>query len=642
MKHKDISKNSNIQLLPPELANQIAAGEVVERPSSVLKELIENSLDASASSINAIIEDGGQASIKVSDNGKGIPKEELALAVTRHATSKINNIRDLSTINSFGFRGEALPSIASVSRFRIASCWVDEPDKQAYALDVNFGEHKEIQPVALYKGTQVEVRDLFNNIPARLKFLKNPNTELKRAQEIFTRVGLIHTNVAFEFSAGTRKALTFLLEDSLFERLCKIWSPSITNDMLEVNNSIYDMNITGFISNPRSLYAKADKLLLYVNKRPVSDKLLIRAIRQAYKHSLTTKDYPQVIINININPEEVDVNVHPAKSEVRFRDEQSIFKALYVSLEKVLEKKLFLHQVNARENSQKNIESQNLLREPSSDFSTFSSTFSSYEEKNSYNKIENNFENTQNNMQPSGFWGYADTFSKGLDKQGMSMIKDKKVFEKNFEEVIYKPSLTQDNKVNQESIISEKKNTSHILPHFLCQIESSYLLFQQHNGTLFILDQHAVHERVLFDKLAKKEILANQKLLVPISISLHSSEYEAFLTVQQELKNTGFQCVYEENENFLECTEIPLEFNSATAEKFLQKVLKNSIVDIHSLFIDYACDKAIKANQNLTHAEAINLYQQWLLCEQPDFCPHGRPCYILIDKEYLDKLFKRT
>lgn len=615
------NRETNIRILPPELANQIAAGEVVERPSSVLKELIENSLDAKATSITAMIEDGGQACIKVSDNGVGIPQEELQLAVTRHATSKIKNISELSTISSFGFRGEALPSIASVSRFRIASYFHNNKEDQAYALDVHYGEMKEIQPIPLRCGTQIEVRNLFNNIPARLKFLKTPSTEFKKAQEIFTRTALIQPSIAFDFFAGTREVLSFSLQDSIYQRLCKIWAPSITKDMLEVMTQ-YDeeISIEGFISDPRSLYSRGDKLLIYVNKRPVTDKMLVKAIRQAYQRSLTTKDYPQLLLNINIPPEEIDVNVHPAKSEVRFRDEKRIFKAVYSVLDKTLSQKLFFNQDVFKETQ--NFDAQTpytYIKEvnPSqSEFSDFSERFNATipKEDISSTYIESP------HVKPAGFWGEVNAY--GMKKQDFS--------DKNTEII---GSL--------EEGKTEKKNIyTNNIPLFLCQIASTYLLYKLPSNEVFILDQHAVHERVLFERLAKKQKIETQTLLLPLRLNLHPSEKEVFFEMQNTFEELGFNCTLS-NENTLICDGIPPEFQQTSAENFIREALKNKNADISSKFMDAACDAALKANQNLTYTEAIELYQQWANCDEPDFCPHGRPCYILLERKILDKLFKR-
>ncbi len=665
-----------IQLLPIELANQIAAGEVVERPSSVLKELLENSLDADATSISAMLEDGGQAYIRVSDNGKGIAKEELALAVTRHATSKIRHIGDLSSILSFGFRGEALPSIASVSRFRISSCPrsypPNEEESQAYALDVHFGEHKELQPVTLQQGTQVEVRDLFNNIPARLKFLKTPSTELKRAQDIFTRIGLIHTDKAFTFHAGSREALSFLLQDSLYQRLCKIWTPNITEDMLEVDTTIYnDIHISGLISNPRSLYSKSDKLLLYVNSRPVSDKVLVRAIRQAYKNSLTTKDYPQLILNINIDPEEVDVNVHPAKSEVRFRDEQRVFKAVYTALDQTLSKKLFFNQYAQQENAQSQVptfEQEARLaeqahneyfaeREKLNNFQASSTAYNVFDDvppfhstKNLGGNVSNEFaENIVNKdkfsssvtgsyssnsikssnnekSNPVGFWGDADI---------IAMDVDKTILQKQEQAVIIDDSKEESKENSQYS------NSVNQIPKFLCQVASSYLVFQTLGKEIFVLDQHAVHERILFEKLANKVEMAVQHLLIPVELYLHDAEVKAYEKLRAKFANLGFISSIEE-EKKLVVTAIPVNFQHATTEQFIRNSLKNEEADILKMFMDAACDAALKAHQNLTYAEAIDLYKQWSACDEPDFCPHGRPCYNILDERYFNRLFKRT
>ncbi len=637
--------NKEIKLLPAELANQIAAGEVVERPSSVLKELVENSLDAHATSISAIIEDGGQARILVSDNGRGINKSQLSLAVTRHATSKVQNISDLSSILSFGFRGEALPSIASVSRFRISS--KEENSNEAFSLKINFGEEESLEPSSLHKGTQVEVCDLFNNIPARLKFLKTPSTELKRAQEIFTRIALIHLGIGFEFYAGTREVISFLEKDSLNERICKIWPPSITNTLIEVDEKIYDIHINGLVSDPRSLYSKADKILLYVNKRPVSDKMLVRAVRQAYKNCLTTKDYPQVILNITINPEEVDVNVHPAKSEVRFRDEQTMFKAIYSAIIKNLEKKTFLEQ-----NLHKPININNSADLHIYDKKPIVDSLQEHK-KSGINQFNNVSQSTNITSENTDFWGRADSYTLNLDKQGVydRFLSDK---EMNAYDIDAPLASAQANIVantffeTQEACYTELSldidNTSatlHKEPEFLCQISSSYLLFQLPSSEVFVLDQHAVHERILYEKISQNKALTVQNLLLPLSLPLHQSEVEAFFEIEKDLLLYGFNCTISKAKDKLECFSVPYMFAQKGAEGFLQKALKNESLSIEKLFMDYACDLAIKANSKISALEAKSLYNEWIACDEPDFCPHGRPVYQIVNRDFLDKVFKR-
>ncbi len=623
------TSRASIRLLPPELANQIAAGEVVERPASVLKELVENSLDAGARRVRVALENGGQTLIRVEDDGRGIPAEELPLAVTRHATSKIASIHDLQRIDSFGFRGEALPSIASVSRFRMASRVAGEEGSEASELVVEYGAITRHGPTALDRGTVAEVRDLFGNIPARLKFLKNPATEYKRCQELFTRLALTRLDVGFVLATGEREAWRFEPDQSLARRLAQLWPPQIVESLRPFDLIRHGVRARGLASDPRSSQPRADRVLLYVNGRPVADKLLLRAVRQAYQGFLTTRDYPQIVLFADVPPEEVDVNVHPAKSEVRFRDEQAVFSAVLRAVEQAAAPASPSRPAQYSHAENEGVEPEG-LRAP----------------------------------HPPGFWGEADR-ARILPKY--EPAREAPLLFRSGEYAAPAAVWTPETREPMPGVSTLAETPApyetgaprecpppaagaNAAPAFrdfryLGQVAGTYLVLQRGDDALLLLDQHAAHERILYEQFLKGAHKGHARpVLSPLECPLHPAERERLAEIRPMLESLGFALAVRDNaDGDASCliSALPPALDAPAALAFLRDALSGTRDDTAGLWASHACASALRAGQRLDAAAALELTRQWLATDEPDFCPHGRPCALLLAAGDLERMFKR-
>jgi len=586
----------SIRILPPELQNQIAAGEVVERPASVVKELVENALDASADRVQVSIEGGGQSLIHVQDNGEGLSSEEIDLALTRHATSKVSSLEDLQRIASFGFRGEALPSIASVSRLDIAS--VKRGNDQGSRIRVEFGQTLEHKPFPLREGTRIEVRDLFVNTPARLKFLKKQATEQKKCQEIMQRFALANLEAAFEYTAGGRRIFCLERGQTLQERLAAFWPPQVVEPLLPVAWEQDGVAISGLTGSPQTAQGRSDRILFFVNRRPVQDKVLLSAVRQAYSGKLLSREYPQAVLFLELPPEEIDVNVHPAKTEIRFRDEQHVFASVHRAISQGL---------GGLGSGPPSRQGQDRMDEPALPSA----------------RLQRLLDEA------------AGAASEAVTKQGESPSGGRQVSQAPY-------AVADERDSHDWSVIHEGRGQpiNQGSCAYLGQVGQSYLLIRQ-DDSLLIVDQHAAHERILYNGLKDDDQAASvQTLALPLELSLHASEQAVFQEIAPQLARLGFLYDWPGSE-VVYIRGIPAFLSSGEARDFLRTALTEGSRDFDQLWTLLACKRAVKAGDTLTDDEARQLLETWLAGPDREYCPHGRPVAVRFTGRDLDRLFKR-
>lgn len=713
----------HIRLLPPELRNQIAAGEVVERPASVVKELVENSLDAGATRVDVFLENGGQSCIRVQDDGAGIAPGELELAVTRHATSKIASMDDLEHIASYGFRGEALPSIASVARFSMESAVTGaDGGTEASRIVVEFGRLLAVEPSALHRGTIVEVRDLFTNIPARLKFLKTPATELKRAQDWLVRLALARCDVGFTLRAGEREALRFLPGQSLRDRLALLWPRLVVEALRPFDAERHGIRARGLAALPSVSQQRGDRILLYVNGRSVSDKRLLAAVREAYKGRITSRDYPQVVLFVDMPPDMVDVNVHPAKSEVRFRDESSVFSAVLHAVQgpwSAMWKACWTRPAKPTmpvpwrrspvcgticgfwgsadaaplmrhvEDETREDEGQWQVRRPDADDGTALGSMagtgavadapsvpSSSGSAAAFASGRTAPAGLREAVSPSAF--SAASFAEDAEGTGRLSADRQEFFESARQTA--RMAMPPDHVTTVTGREGSDGTTAERFPvpetggpeglpgtgdaacgpgtavtdesaagrhelvvgglTYLGQVAETYLVLRDASGALMLLDQHAAHERVLYERLRKGAFAGTaQCLALPLELALQPVEEERFLEVRDNLERMGFDVSCSGGR--LLARGIPPSLSRSEAGEFLREVLAGRKDDIRAMFISLSCKGAIKAGQRLADDEAAALLRQWLHTPEREYCPHGRPSILRWDAVALEKLFKR-
>lgn len=598
-----------IHQLPIQLVNQIAAGEVVERPASVIKELLENSLDAGASRVEIDVEQGGIKLIRVRDNGCGIYRDDLSLALSRHATSKISSLQELETVTSMGFRGEALPSIASVSRIQLISR--DESSNSGWMIS-NPGELDGQPPIPASHpvGTTVEVRDLFYNTPARRKFLRTEKTELGHIDALVKKLALSRFDVAFQLRSNRREILALPVAASQVERerrLALLLGPVFLEQALYLQEQSAGLLLNGWVAHPTFSRSQADMQYFYVNGRSVRDKLVTHAVRQAYRDVLYHGRHPVYVLNLELDPRMVDVNVHPTKHEVRFRDGRNVHDFLFRALHRALA------ETSPGASFDRSTGEISVVHEPP-------------DEKQALDSIGSTLFDRKPQQAPFKF-----------------QVSDQRS--------VYRAGYEMQSPTRRLGERMEESASAPPLGYALAQLKNIYILAENDAG-LVLVDMHAAHERIIYERLKKSlaaERIRSQPLLVPVTVLVSRQEADLAESQSPFFKQLGMT-VERLGEETLVMREVPVMLQGSDYEALLRDLLADLVVFGNSerivaerdkVLATIACHGSVRANRRLTIEEMNGLLREMEKTERGDQCNHGRPTWTQLTITDLDKLFLR-
>lgn len=601
-----------IYLLDEATINKIAAGEVIERPASIVKELAENSIDAGATAVSIEIQEGGKAYIDVSDNGCGILKEDMDHVFFRHATSKIKSSNDLQGILTLGFRGEAMASIAAVSEVELKT--KAEEDKAGSHVIIKGGKFIENTDIGYPTGTSVTVRNLFYNTPARLKFLKSDIAEQGAIVDIVEKLALTNTGISIKLTVNNKVVLHTPGNGDLLSVILCIYGKNIAKAMLPLEYSNEIISLEGYIGKPEIAKGNSTYMTFSINKRYIKNRMMAEAMKQAYKTLLMNNRYPFSIININIKSDMIDVNVHPTKQEIKFSDERAIFNTLYVAVK------------NCLNNNRLIFESFGVSTEPSEtpnkDYrNTRSDTSQVFERRAEYTPEKEKFEQFALdgiNTAPS-----VESFQKQSD------------YERRVE--------------NSDNRKEMYQNPHKLDINVIGQLFGTYVLGQQ-DDTFYLIDQHAAHERIMFEYITEKynsKSIPMQELMMPIIIELSPAEKVLYTENSLIFQNLGFEIEWF-GENTLAIRAIPIIMGEPCTGEFFNNILDSmkestahAASPLEKIIISMSCKNAIKAGDSITPEETSELISRLMKTKQPYTCPHGRPTIITMSKFELEKKFKR-
>ncbi|MCF7741153.1 MAG: DNA mismatch repair endonuclease MutL [Candidatus Marinimicrobia bacterium] len=625
---------SDIKILSDKLTNKIAAGEVVQRPASLVKELVENSLDAGASEIIVRIKNGGKTLCEVTDDGQGMDKDDLLLAFERYATSKISTVQDLSNIRSLGFRGEALASIAAVAKVDALS--TKEGSDTGHILRIRGGKFLDVKPAPPKPGSQISVRNLFYNVPARRKFLKSKNVEFRHIVKIMRKFSLIHPNIRFKLVHNGREVFN-LKSENLKNRIVHLFSSEYKDNLIRIDSARGSWELSGYLGNLNLVRARRKgQQFLYVNGRSITDKYMSHAILSGYSSLVSRGEFPFYCLQLRIPPEEVDVNVHPSKMEVKFTYRKKLYRFIKDTIKRsVSSLKEDLPDFGSL--SPQEYYSEPKVKKPGQQQAP-------QQEKGEQNQKQATNQPMQSDKKIDHQQPQKPLQTKKDSKQtNIPMHFTHKVDSQKWTERAerFSKKREQDQQTDQESYQPDVK---------VFQVHKKYIISQIESG-IVIIDQHVAHERILFEealKSMKKGGGSAQQLLFPQVVELSVDDYSVLLDILPYLEKMGFRAK-KFGKNTVAVEAVPAGMRIGDEGKAMKKIIDHyreygtKETDIQEkVAAAYACKAAIKAGDPLEEEEMRNLVDRLFATENPLYCPHGRPVVVNLTLKELDKRFERT
>ena len=639
-----------INLLDEHTSNKIAAGEVVERPSSVVKELVENSIDAEAKNITIEVEQGGISLIRIIDDGNGIHKDDVKKAFLPHATSKIKNVEDIYSINSLGFRGEALASVAAVAKVLLKT--KIDGDEFGTGISIEGGEIQYTSEVGTNKGTIIEVRDLFYNVPARLKFLKSTSREGSLINDIVNRIALSHPDISFKLYNNGNKVLHTYGTGDLKDVIRTIYGKKISDNLIYFESMEDDISLYGYIGKEEVARGSRNNQSIFVNGRYIKNKTIVAAVENAFKSFATVSKFPFFVLFLEVYPEFVDVNIHPTKAEIKFKEDRGIFKKVFDAVHKSFKNEVFNEFFIPEDEKIRSAVEEEKVEEI-----TFNMEIRDLDNKPTLPIERQNESSTSNSLSYNDIKKEEELFEslKALKEEGRLNIKanvnNNSSHSNN--EIIDNESIKENNNNYQNSnsyIETESNSTKFPDLKIIGQFNKTYIL-AEYDEVLYMIDQHAAHEKILFEKYLKsieEGDIVVQKLLVPALIDLTTDDYIYYEENTSIFSKAGFT-VEDFGGNTIALKEVPYFVGRLDPKNLFINILDNikalgsgKTTEVkYNKIATMACKAAVKANDSLKNMEMEKLINDLRYIDDPFHCPHGRPVIIKFTNYELEKKFRR-